>query len=129
MNGVRKTLAGNVVAPYKPTSHKRQRTQKRKMFDYQKYYADLLLQVSDGTSTPASRQAPKRVKAAPPVPAPQNGSLTAHLSLIDSQMKLIEEQQRLIREQAKLIDEKTRVIQEKNQVLEKQVELFGNNLF
>jgi uncharacterized membrane-anchored protein len=108
------------------------RSRRRRIFDYQKYYSDLLFQVSDRTYEMDS-----------PKPA-QNGSvstkhslpdhvnqttLAANLGLIESQKHLIEEQQRLIREQTKLIEEKTRLIHEKNQVLEKQAELFGNNVF
>ncbi len=112
---------------------------RRRMFDYQRYFTDLMSQVSD------------RAEAATPMPGTHNYStrspraessemsrptielhssnVAANLNLIENQKRLIEDQQRLIREQAKLIEEKARLIQEKNQVLEKQSELFGNNIF
>jgi uncharacterized membrane-anchored protein len=125
---------------------------RRRMFNYQKYYSDLLMQVSDrayegfssnggnnrnGSSSrhhspaPAAAPAPIPVSApdGSPASAPATTPMVANLGLIESQRNLIEEQQRLIREQTKLIEEKTRLIHEKNQVLEKQTELFGNNSF
>jgi uncharacterized membrane-anchored protein len=106
---------------------------RRRIFDYQKYYSDLLFQVSDrayevDVFTPvqngsvSAQQKPKTSEN-----HSENSALAA--GLIESQKNLIEEQQRLIREQTKLIEEKTKLIQEKNQVLEKQAELFGNNVF
>jgi hypothetical protein len=109
------------------------------MFDYQRYYTDLMSQVSDraeGSSPlPAGHhRAANSSKTKPegitqPVIELSPNSVAANLNLIESQKRLIEEQQRLIREQTKLIEEKTKLIQEKNQVLDKQSELFGNNIF
>jgi uncharacterized membrane-anchored protein len=109
-----------------------QKMRRRKIFDYQKYYSDLLFQVSDRTY---EMDAPKPDRNGSPIVRHaasehmNQNSLAANQGLIESQKHLIEEQQRLIREQTKLIEEKTRLIQEKNQVLEKQSELFGNNVF
>lgn len=114
------------------------KTHRRRTFDYQKFYADLMFQVSDQglqptfVSPPRSRATEKRVESKPQTNGVQNVeaiSASANASLIESQKRLIEEQQRLIREQSKLIEEKTRLIHEKNQVLDKQTELFGNNIF
>ncbi|HOP98179.1 MAG TPA: DUF2167 domain-containing protein [Verrucomicrobiota bacterium] len=105
---------------------------RRKVFDYQRYYVDLLAQVSDRASEPRVYSFAPNGKASPgakPEIKLDTNSVEAQLALIESQKKLIEEQQRLIREQARLIEEKTRLIQEKTQVLEKQAELFGNNIF
>jgi len=114
---------------------------RRRIFDYQKYYSDLLFQVSDrayevDVFTPVRNGS---VSGHQKPNAPQNHSDHSDQShaehsamaagLIENQKHLIEEQQRLIREQTKLIEEKTKLIQEKNQVLEKQAELFGNNVF
>jgi uncharacterized membrane-anchored protein len=105
---------------------------RRRVFNYQKYYADLLFQVSDRAYetdyvTPAASQ--NGSSRSNGTVHTDNNALGSNLGLIESQKTLIEEQQRLIREQTKLIEEKTRLIQEKNQVLEKQAELFGNNVF
>lgn len=103
---------------------------RRRIFDYQRYYADLMSQVSDrAQETVAPIRKSERPRAAVPHMDSPSLSAAAQAGLIESQKRLIEEQQRLIREQAKLIEEKTRVIQEKNQVLDKQAELFGNNIF
>lgn len=106
---------------------------RRRVFDYQRYYADLMSQVSDRAQESLVAPVRKPEKPAMTVPAQRMDahaiSAAAQAGLIESQKRLIEEQQRLIREQAKLIEEKTRVIQEKNHVLDKQAELFGNNVF
>ncbi|HLP76427.1 MAG TPA: DUF2167 domain-containing protein [Candidatus Paceibacterota bacterium] len=112
------------------------RRRKMRAFDYQRYYTDLMSQVSDRAEIPVvtlnSRPRPKvAAKATEPASTIElhPASVAANLSLIESQKRLIEDQQRLIREQSRLIEEKALLIQEKNQVLEKQFELFGNNLF
>jgi uncharacterized membrane-anchored protein len=105
---------------------------RRRIFDYQRYYADLMSQVSDRAQETIAPAPARKVERTPaPVQRMDSHSIAAaaQAGLIESQKRLIEEQQRLIREQAKLIEEKTRVIQEKNQVLDKQTELFGNNIF
>lgn len=111
-------------------------SRRRRIFDYQKYYSDLMLQVSD-RAYEAGNALPKRngfdshsngSNGSSEKPAGTAGPST-NVDLIASQMNLIEEQQRLIREQTKLIEEKTKLIQEKSQLLEKQIELFGNGVF
>ncbi|MGN6554260.1 MAG: DUF2167 domain-containing protein [Verrucomicrobiota bacterium] len=108
------------------------KNRRKRIFDYQRYYSDLMFQVSDRAyetdvlSVSRNNPAPELGnKASETISSPH----AANLGLIESQKRLIEEQQRLIREQTKLIEEKTRLIQEKNQVLDKQSELFGNNIF
>lgn len=108
------------------------KNRRKKIFDYQRYYSDLMFQVSDRAyetdvlSVSRNSSAPEPAnKTSETISSPH----AANLGLIESQKRLIEEQQRLIREQTKLIEEKTRLIQEKNQVLDKQSELFGNNIF
>jgi uncharacterized membrane-anchored protein len=117
---------------------------RRRVFDYQRYYTDLMSQVSDRAESIAVPMPRRRtnipIRAETQTPAKSNGivaaepefhstNVVANIGLIESQKRLIEEQQRLIREQTKLIEEKTRLIHEKNQVLDKQSELFGNNVF
>lgn len=107
--------------------------QRRKMFDYQRYYTDLMSQVSDRAeiqvATPKGARNQNQSDARSTTIELHPTNVAANLSLIESQKRLIEEQQRLIREQSRLIEEKALLIQEKNQVLEKQAELFGNNIF
>lgn len=112
---------------------------RRQMFDYQRYYTDLMSQVSDraeAQAAPAGSRArtvaDRRINGTDlrtPTLELHPNNVAANLSLIEGQKRLIEEQQRLIREQAKLIEEKSRVIHEQSQVLEKQSELFGNHVF
>jgi uncharacterized membrane-anchored protein len=110
----------------------RHKSARKRVFDYQKYYSDLMFQVSDRAYEVDSLKTERKSAPAPkPLnsPEPSYSAHSANLSLIEGQKRLIEEQQRLIREQSKLIEEKTRLIQEKNNVLDKQSELFGNNIF
>jgi hypothetical protein len=111
---------------------------KKRIFDYQRFYSDLMFEVSDraqvSTGTSHRKPAPASIAPAPVAqakPVTNGGEMSAltNSGLIEHQRRLIEEQQRLIREQAKLIEEKSRLIQEKNQVLDKQTELFGNNIY
>lgn len=118
-------------------SHGRRGVRKVKVFDYHKYYSDLLLQVS---SHPYVE--PPAAKGVAPVahsanghagPRPENTRMNqvivqANLELIANQTNLIEEQKRLLQEQAKLIEEKSRLLREKNNLLEKQTELFERDL-
>jgi len=143
-NGAAKTLLKAAVTTVKENNNHANGKQngngkirRRRIFDYQKYYSDLLFQVSD-RAYEVDVLAPARNGSAVPH-ASRNGAQLQNQNhsednalaarLIESQKHLIEEQQRLIREQTKLIEEKTKLIQEKNQVLEKQAELFGNNVF
>jgi hypothetical protein len=109
-----------------------QNGKRRRLFNYQQYYSDLILQVSDRAcemETPGTRN--RNQPSAAPVKG-ESGSaaeMAAHLHIISEQRSLIEEQLRLIREQTRLIEEKTKLIQEKNKVLEQQSDLFGNQVF
>jgi uncharacterized membrane-anchored protein len=116
----------------------------RREFDYQRFYSDLILQVSEPSYESAIPRQTRRTAAsnitrtaASPTAAPAMARAEdqssvykdAHLQLIAEQKSLIQEQQRLIREQSRLIEEKTRLIEEKNRILDKQIELFGNTTF
>jgi uncharacterized membrane-anchored protein len=105
------------------------RKHRHRTFDYQKYYSDLMFQVSDRAHETAFTPKSSRNSSVASVEKPNTDQTVISASLIEGQKRLIEEQQRLIREQSKLIEEKTRLIHEKNQVLDKQSELFGNNVF
>jgi uncharacterized membrane-anchored protein len=119
-------------------SHNRNGARRKRAFNYQKYYADMMLQVSSGPSllTGVSGTNGKRVAHEtngwhPPQtqePTANQIILRANLELIANQTNLIEEQKRLLQEQSKLIEEKSRLIREKNQLLEKQAELFERDL-
>lgn len=106
---------------------------RRKAFNYHKYYADMMRQVSSGPSylepVANGHHAPApRTNGAAVDPSINQAIVRAHLDLIASQTNLIEEQKRLLQEQSKLIEEKSRLIKEKNQLLEKQTELFERDL-
>jgi uncharacterized membrane-anchored protein len=126
------SVNGNGNGNGKTNGHAHKPKRKR-IFNYQKYYSDLLFQVSDRayeTDVLKPHVNGRRAISAPAADKSSDSSaLSSNVGLIESQKHLIEEQQRLIREQTKLIEEKTKLIQEKNQVLEKQAELFGNQVF
>jgi hypothetical protein len=117
-------------------------SRRKKAFNYQKYYSDMMLQVSSGPSsletmlvTNGKRPVRETNGWHPPQPQPpvegtavNQAIMHANLELIANQTNLIEEQKRLLQEQSKLIEEKSRLIREKNQILEKQAELFERDL-
>lgn len=110
-------------------------SQRRKMFDYNRYFADLMSTVSGHAG---SLDIPSPV--ANPLPAatthsagnggfqPSNGAFRGNSELIASQTAFIEEQRRLIQEQTRVIEEKTKLIAEKNQLLKMQTEMLENKL-
>ena len=113
--------------------------ERRKMFNYQKFYSDMMLQVSGGSSIVGHQAAigvhrvngsdgTQSANGKSPLPAldteGNQAIYRANMTLIASQTHLIEEQKKLLQEQSKLIEEKTKLIREKNEVLEKQAELF-----
>ena len=117
---------------------------KRKVFNYQKFYTEMMLSGPTPSLTaevngyelemnrlmghgPAHSHS--HAHAAPEPPKDDSSALvSAHSELIANQKTIIEEQKRLIHEQAKLIEEKTRLIAEKNQLLQRQSEMIDNNL-
>ena len=109
---------------------------RRKIFDYNRYFADLMSTVSghagqlEGASSlllaqPAAA-APQAVANGTGQPA--NATFRANSELIASQTAFIEEQRRLIQEQTRVIEEKTKLISEKNQLLKMQTEMLENKL-
>jgi hypothetical protein len=108
-------------------------SKRRRVFDYQRYYSDLMLQVSDRSYERKARERngsePSKHREPPQEKVTHADSVSTNKDLIASQKSLIEEQQRLIQEQTKLIEEKTKLIHEKSQLLEKQTELFGNGIY
>jgi uncharacterized membrane-anchored protein len=125
-------------------SHNRNGARRRRAFNYQKYYSDMMLQVSSGPSALESvlhanghgERPIRETNGWHPIPPAQGQEqpavnqviVQANLELIANQTNLIEEQKRLLQEQSRLIEEKSRLIREKNQLLEKQSELFERDL-
>jgi uncharacterized membrane-anchored protein len=109
---------------------------KRREFDYNRYFIDLMATVSSHGLALESVQLNGRQVEVPVVPAVSgsNGNgyvpapYNANSELIANQTTFIEEQRRLIQEQAKLIEEKSKLIAEKNQLLQIQRELIDNKL-
>lgn len=118
---------------------------RKRIFDYNRYFNDLMSNVSSYTVMPPAEQPgvngvphePETMSTSPGAPAstPVNGAsrspgqaIETSADLIAHQKTLIEDQRRLIQEQTKLIEEKTRLIAEKNQLLKMQSELMDNNL-
>jgi uncharacterized membrane-anchored protein len=111
-------------------------SRRKRMFNYQKFYSDMMLEVSAGARLGGAAANGKHVSRVPngrisPPPAERNGNdslARANSELIANQINLIEEQKRLLQEQAKLIEEKRKLIEQKNQILEKQAELLETDL-
>jgi hypothetical protein len=114
---------------------------KRKEFDYNRYFADLMSTVSShglALEGPNGNGQSLEIPRLPLTPAEVNGNGHAsatspapygfNAEMIASQTTLIEEQRRLIQEQGKLIEEKSRLIAEKNEVLHLQRELIEHKM-
>ena len=121
----------------KAVNHHRS-SRRKKAFDYNRYFTDLISTVSShGTLAETSGASPYPAEADRYVAAvsglngasaeTSNGTPTNE-DLIAHQTALIEEQRRLIQEQTRLIEEKTKLIAEKNQLLKLQSELIDNKL-
>jgi uncharacterized membrane-anchored protein len=111
---------------------------KRMMFDYNRYFTDLMSSVSShalavdtyqpsgGPSAHVAAEEPApRVNGHAPAPV---AAKEVQLEMLLNQKTLIEDQRRLIHEQSKLIEEKTRLIAEKNQLLKMQSQLLNDHL-
>lgn len=118
-------------------SQKNQGSQRRKAFDYNKYFGDLMSTVSNHSpmATPPVNGSESEQFRAGAGRLPVNGEMTgasgvfqANSELIANQTTFIEEQRRLIQEQTKLIEEKSKLIAEKNQLLKLQSQLMENKL-
>lgn len=128
---------------------------RRRMFNYHKFYTEMVLQgpspssVNDGNYAAYNPYGGYYIDYEPPRinnhsngHVNGNGSTNGHddhtsesnairtvqADLLATQKALIEEQQRLIQEQARLIEEKSRLIAEKNQLLERQAQMIDNSL-
>jgi hypothetical protein len=113
---------------------------RRREFNYQKYYADMMQEISGGSflgaAVPVNGKSAKRSANGTLVPAENSGHaepasqaiVRANAELIASQTHLIEEQKRLLQEQTRLIEEKNRLIQERNEFFAKQAELIERDL-
>ena len=121
-----------------PAFNSQQSLRRKRAFDYNRYFADLMSTVSShgpAMESTGANGAPAEPEKLSPAPTPvssgtpvQQSLFTANLELIAHQTSFIEEQRRLIQEQARLIEEKSRLIAEKNQLLKMQSELMENKL-
>jgi len=118
------------------------RNGRKREFNYNKYYADLMMQVSSGShgiipflngtnghslrSKLHPQHAPQPESPAPQPAARTNAELVA--DLIANQKSLIEEQKRLLQQQTRLIDEKSKMLEEKSKMLEQQSDLIESNM-
>lgn len=131
-------IAQTKAAPaHRPVNHRRHGSRRKRVFDYNRYFADLMSSVSShGTPVEAPPVNGSTVSLDHPAasPAPVNGKAVqpmlfdANSELISHQTTFIEEQRRLMQEQSKLIEEKSKLIAEKNHLLKLQSELFENKL-
>ena len=124
----------------KPANHNHNSngSRRRKIFDYNRYFSDLMSAVSsqgnqgdvllsNGYSLENGRmlgmvERPDSAPAFSGKPAEATAEVLAH------QRALIEEQKHLIQEQSKVIEEKSKLIAEKNQLLKMQAELMEGKL-
>jgi hypothetical protein len=135
-NGVPKPALKKVNGnAHRPPDRNGANGKKRRMFNYHKFYTEMVLQgpapvitePTNGHNGHDIDDARDRVN--------RNGNgesskvaLSANSEIIASQKSLIEEQKRLIVEQARLIEEKSKLIAEKNQLLDRQSQMIDNNL-
>ena len=123
-----------VGGPAEALRNKRRFTRRRKVFDYHKFYTDMVLQVSHTSEAETSAPGWSPYDAGRVIYVlSQDGGASqavpgANSDLISNQKSLIEEQKRLIQEQTKLIEEKTKLIKEKNQLLDRQAELIESHI-
>ncbi len=127
------------------------RQPKKRVFDYNRYFADLMSSVSGHSSYGPEAGGRQGMSLENLNLSDTNGSAHANgngngngngssngsnhvnaaeiqAQMISTQKSLIEEQRRLIQEQSKLIEEKTRLIAEKNLILDRQTELLDQKL-
>lgn len=135
-----KPAAAVPVARTRPSTGKSEGGSHRKrVFDYNRYFADLMSNVSsnampsesmmpNGYARNGSRPAASPGPEAKAPAQSQAASIETHAEMLAHQKALIEDQRRLIQEQTKLIEEKTKLIAEKNQLLKMQSELIDNNM-
>jgi uncharacterized membrane-anchored protein len=128
------------LSPRPAANRRSQVNQRRKMFDYNRYFTDLMSTVSHYATSPDSQtlngysiELGKPTGETAPVTngnghAPPSPNLHSGSDLISHQAAFIEEQRRLIQEQSRLIEEKSKLIAEKNQLLKLQSELIDNKL-
>jgi hypothetical protein len=109
---------------------------RRRGFNYQKFYSDMILQVSSRSSKSDGLVLNGKSRRGPEAPAtprydtvvPNQSTVTVNAELISNQKNFIEEQRRLMQQQTKLIEEKSKLIEEKNQLLARQSEMIESNL-
>lgn len=104
--------------------------QRKRMFDYNRYFSDLMNAVSSSVHLE-----PNNINGhSPEASNGDNGNgdpiraAAANLDVLNHQKLLIEEQKRLIIEQSRLIEEKSQLIAEKNRLLKMQSEWMENKL-
>jgi hypothetical protein len=111
---------------------------RRKMFDYNRYFTDLMSAVSnhgnltEGTPVNGHSHETGRMgvfgEPAESEPGRPLAAFNDNSEMISQQKNLIEEQKRIIEEQSRLIEEKSQLIAEKNQFLKMQTELIDTKL-
>ena len=108
------------------TNHLANVDQRKRMFDYNRYFTDLMNAVSSSVHFE-----PSNVNGDATI---DNGNVdptraeAANSEVLNHQKLLIEEQKRLIAEQSRLIEEKSQLIAEKNRLLKMQAEWMENKL-
>jgi len=106
----------------------RESSSRKRTFDYNRYFADLMSTVEGHTGSAESGNASgyqsDTTQYTNPQTAAEGGAspagVTPQADLIASQASLIEEQRHMIQEQSKLIEEKNRIIAEKDRLLKRQ---------
>ena len=108
---------------------------RRRAFDYQKFYSDMMMQVSTRSYTGFALPSPDEQTAEAGETSAANSSVSGAEAqkgtaseLIARQKDFIEEQRRLMQQQTKLIEERSKLIEEKNQFMAKQSEMLENHL-
>lgn len=101
-------------------------SRQRKVFNYQKFYSDMVLELSGHTyawvnpgNGHARSGAAESAAPQPTTMVPGQMAANVNAELIACQKSLIEEQKNLMREQTRIIEEKAKLIAEYNQLMEK----------
>jgi uncharacterized membrane-anchored protein len=121
--------------PVRHASGRQHSSQRKRAFNYQKFYSDMMMQVStrsyarsDQSQNEATLEDSHGLGASPAEPAEALAAKSVISDFIAQQKDFIEEQRRLMHQQAKLIEERSKLIEEKNKILAKQSEMIENHL-
>lgn len=120
--------------PIRRSSGRQRSTLRKRAFNYQKFYADMMMEASRRPYQGIESQDEEKLEgshesgASPADPPEVIAANSVTSEFIAQQKAFIEEQRRLMHLQATLIEERSKLIDEKNQILAKQSEMIENHM-